>query len=110
MERPWRVEGGVVTLHLRLTPKGGRDSFDGFSTGSDGKSHALARVRAVPEDGAANAGLVAMLAKALDVRKSAIEITAGHTSRLKTLRIEDASGAAAQALEARWRQLGEGEA
>lgn len=104
MQQPWRVDGAILTLHLRLTPKGGRDSFDGFAEGSDGKSHALARVRAVPEDGAANTGLVALLAKVLDVKKSAIEIAAGHTSRLKTLRIRDDEGCALRALEALWLQ------
>jgi hypothetical protein len=102
MERPWRVDGGTLTLHLRLTPKGGRDSFDGFSVGSDGKTHALTRVRALPEDGAANVGLIALLAKVLGVKKSAIEIAAGHTARLKTLRIGDDAGLAASALEALW--------
>ncbi|MCA0405971.1 MAG: DUF167 family protein [Proteobacteria bacterium] len=107
MDRPWRCEGGAITLHLRLTPKGGRDSFDGFAEGSDGKTHALARVRAVPEDGAANAALVALLSKTLGVRKTVIEVVAGHTARLKTLRIEDGQGVALDALEAHWgRQAG----
>lgn len=101
-ERPWRVQGSRVTLHLRLTPKGGKDAFDGFATASDGKSHALARVRAVPEDGAANAALIALLAKVLGCRKSAIFVASGATSRLKTLEIEDGEGTVREALEALW--------
>ena len=106
MERPWRVEGSVITLHLRLTPKGGRDSFDGFGQASDGKAHALARVRAVPEDGAANEGLKALLSKVLGLRKSAVEIVSGHSSRVKTLRIDDSQGVAQAALEALWAKPG----
>lgn len=102
-ERPWRVAGGQVSLPLRLTPKGGRDAFDGFAVASDGKSHALARVRAVPEDGAANAALIALLAKVLDCRKSAISLASGATSRLKMLEIEDGEGRVQAALEALWR-------
>ena len=104
MERPFSSLSGVLTLHLRLTPKGGRDSFDGFGLAADGKAHALARVRAVPEDGAANAALIQMLAKALKVKKSAIAVVAGHTSRLKTLKIMDEAGLAASALESLWQK------
>jgi uncharacterized protein len=84
---PFREEPGGVLLHIRLTPKGGRDGFDGLATGADGKTALQARVRAVPEDGAANAALVELLAKTLKVRKSAVELVAGVTARQKTLRI-----------------------
>lgn len=106
MERPWSLDKGALTLHLRLTPKGGRDGFDGFALAADGKTHALARVRAVPEEGAANAALVALLAKVLGVKKSGIEIIAGHTARLKTIRIESSAQDAAAALEALWHAAG----
>lgn len=84
---PFREGPGGVLLHIRLTPKGGRDGFDGIATGADGKTALLARVRAVPEDGAANAALIDLLAKTLRVRKSAIDLVAGATARQKTLRI-----------------------
>ncbi len=102
--RPWRNDGGILTLRVRVTPKGGRDALEGFACGADGRCHALVRVRALPEDGAANAGVLAVLAGALGVRKSAIDIVSGASSRLKTLRIEDAAGAAQTALEALWRE------
>lgn len=101
-ERPWRVGAGRVNLPLRLTPKGGRDAFDGFAAASDGKFHALARVRAVPEDGAANAALIALLAKVLECRKSAISLVSGATARLKMLEIEDGEGRVQAALERLW--------
>jgi uncharacterized protein len=104
MERPFSRMDGVVTLHLRLTPKGGRDSLDGFGLAADGRAHALARVRAVPEDGAANAALTVLLAKTFGVKKSAIEVVAGHTSRLKTLKIVDHDALVTAALESAWQK------
>jgi uncharacterized protein len=43
------------------------------------------RVNAVPDKGKANAAVVALLAKALGVPKSAISVVSGETARLKTL-------------------------
>jgi len=43
------------------------------------------RVTAPPHDGAANAACVKLLARALELKKSQIEIIAGRTSRKKTI-------------------------
>ena len=43
------------------------------------------RVSAVPDKGKANAAVVALLAKALGVPKSAVSVVSGETSRMKTL-------------------------
>ena len=83
---------GQVSFLVRLTPKGGRDAVEGWGESSDGSVHLKARVRAVPEDGKANAALVALLAACLDVPKSAVRIASGATARLK--RVEIAGGAA----------------
>ena len=85
---PWRATAKGVTLTIRLTPKGGRDCLDGVSTLSDGKAVLLARVRAAPEDGAANEALIALVASALDVRRSAVRLASGGKSRVKILAIE----------------------
>jgi uncharacterized protein (TIGR00251 family) len=82
-----RVSGGAIVFHVRLTPKGGRDAVEGWETASDGSAHLKARVRAVPEDGKANAALIALLADTFDLSKSAIQIVAGATSRLKRVQI-----------------------
>jgi uncharacterized protein YggU (UPF0235/DUF167 family) len=45
------------------------------------------RVAAAPDKGKANAAAIMLLAKALDGAKSTLEITAGHTARLKTVEV-----------------------
>lgn len=81
------ASSGHVTFHVRLTPKGGRDAIEGWAKASDGSEHLKARVRAVPEDGKANAALIALLAAKLDVPKSAVRIASGATARLKRIEI-----------------------
>ncbi|MCB1533982.1 MAG: DUF167 domain-containing protein [Rhodoblastus sp.] len=95
---PWRATADGLSLVVRLTPKGGRDAIDGVETMSDGKAVLKARVRAVPEDGKANAALVEMLAKALRISRSAVTVAAGQTSRVKTLEISGDPAALAEAL------------
>lgn len=80
------TEAGLI-LHLRVTPNAGRDAIEGVESRDDGTSVLRIRVRAVPDKGKANAAVVALLAKALGVPKSALGVVSGETSRLKTLRI-----------------------
>lgn len=94
-----RVTGDLISFQVRLTPKGGRDQVDGWATASDGTEHLKARVRAVPEDGKANAALVSLLAEKLDIAKSAIRIASGATSRLKRVEIAGAPAGLAARLE-----------
>ena len=77
-----------LTLRLRVTPNAGLDRIEGFETRDDGTSVLRVRVKAVPDKGKANAAVIALLAKALGVPKSAIRVTSGETARLKTVRIE----------------------
>ncbi|PBC10659.1 DUF167 domain-containing protein [Mesorhizobium sp. WSM3859] len=87
MNSPFRLRENGVDLFVRLTPKAALDRIDGVETTADGRSHLKARVRAVPENGAANQALERMLAKALGVPASSVSVVAGGTSRLKTLRV-----------------------
>jgi uncharacterized protein YggU (UPF0235/DUF167 family) len=77
-----------IELFVRLTPRGGDDRIDGVKQASDGREYLAVRVRAVPEKGAANAALEAFLAKSLGIPKAAVSVTAGHTARVKTVRLE----------------------
>jgi uncharacterized protein YggU (UPF0235/DUF167 family) len=82
-----RAEPGAIVLTVRLTPRADRDAVEGVGVLADGQAVALARVRALPEDGAANKALIALLAKTFRRPKSAIHITAGAGARVKHVRI-----------------------
>jgi uncharacterized protein len=97
---PWRENPDGVVLHVRLTPKGGRDAIEGVEAMSDGRAVLKARVRVAPEDGKANDALVRMIAKSLRVAPSAVTISAGHTARIKTLTIAGVAAELAVALAA----------
>ncbi len=84
---PFQAQAGGVVLHLRLTPKGGRDAIEGIFVGADGRSVLLARVRSAPENGAANDALLRLLAKTLGVGKSALKLVSGATARQKAILI-----------------------
>jgi len=99
--RPWRETKEGLALNIRLTPRGGRDALDGVEMLSDGRSVLKARVRAAPTEGEANAALVQLLAKELELSRSQISIAAGATARLKTVALEGDAGRLIAALEAR---------
>ena len=73
-----------MTFRVRLTPKGGCDAIEGWR-GQGVERFLKARVRAAPEDGEANAALIALLANVLALPKSSLAIVAGHKARLKTV-------------------------
>ncbi len=76
-----------IELYVRLTPRGATDRFDGLVEAADGRQFLAARVRAVPEKGAANCALEALVAKAFGLPRKAVSLSAGHTSRVKTISI-----------------------
>ncbi len=86
-ERPWSVVPDGVVVAVRLTPKGGRDAIDGVERLTDGRMVLKARVRAAASEGEANAALVRLLARALGVPGSRVEIVAGRAARTKRLRV-----------------------
>jgi uncharacterized protein len=83
--RPWAAAADGIVLTVRLTPKGGRDSIDGIEETSDGRPVLKVRVRAAHSDGDANDALVRLIA--------------GHTARVKRLKIDGSAIALAEALE-----------
>jgi uncharacterized protein (TIGR00251 family) len=78
----WRAVDDGLAIAVRVTPRGGRDAL---AAGTP--EHFAARLAAAPVDGAANAGLVALVAKTFGVPKCAVTIVAGDTARLKRLHI-----------------------
>jgi uncharacterized protein len=73
---------------VRVTPKGGRDGVDGWLAGEAGRSLLKLRVSAAAADGAANAAVIALVARELSIPKSAVRIAAGATARVKRLDID----------------------
>ena len=72
-----------LTLAIRVQPKCPRTEWAGQLADGTWK----VRLAAVPEQGKANAELIAFLARELDVPRAAVKIVSGETSRLKQVRI-----------------------
>ena len=87
-----------MRLAVRLTPKGGRDGVDGWALDPEGRPYLKVRVSAPPSDGAANAAVVALLAKTLKRPKSTLRIVSGESARLKLLEIDGLDEPAAHAV------------
>lgn len=75
-------------LAVRLTPRGGRNAADGWALDADGRPYLKVRVASPPVDGAANAALIAFLAKRLKIPRSGIRLASGDTARVKRLELD----------------------
>lgn len=69
---------GRVTFKVQVVPRASRSEIVGEHNGA-----LRVRLAAPPVDGAANEELIRTLARALKLPRSAIEIVAGHRSKLK---------------------------
>jgi uncharacterized protein (TIGR00251 family) len=85
---PFAIGPDHLRISVRLTPRSAVDRIDSIVAIADREVALAVRVRAVPEDGRANAALEKLLAKALRVPRSAVSVASGHKSRLKQLRVE----------------------
>lgn len=85
-------KNGSLTFTVRVVPRAPHSAIVGEHDGA-----LRVRIAAPPVDGAANEELVLTLAKAFNVPRSAVEITAGHSSKLKHVNV---TGARPDALEA----------
>jgi uncharacterized protein (TIGR00251 family) len=73
-----------------VQPKARRTSIVGVGPDRDGPGFTLAlrvAVNAPPEDGKANAAVIALLAETFDVAKAAVLVVAGATGRRKLVEI-----------------------
>ena len=84
---PWRRGDAGVIVYFRLTPKSSKDAVDGLAATAEGPAF-QARVRALPQDGAANAALERLAAEWLGVPKRSVQLATGGKSRLKSVRID----------------------
>jgi len=83
-----------------VTPNAGRDAVDGVEIRDDGNAVLRVRVAATPDRGRANAAVIALLAKAMGIPRSAISLESGQTSRFKALAIAGPSAELAARLAA----------
>ena len=82
---------------MRLTPRAGRDRIGGIAE-IDGRPVLRVAVAAPPVEGKANAALLALVAGALGVARSAVSLRSGGTGRIKTLAVAGAPEALAARL------------
>jgi uncharacterized protein (TIGR00251 family) len=76
------VKGDGVEFEVRAKPRAHKSQILGWRDGRLDVSLA-----APPVNGAANGELIATLAKALDVAKSAVELVRGESGRTKLVRV-----------------------
>jgi uncharacterized protein YggU (UPF0235/DUF167 family) len=76
-----------MILAVRVTPRGGRDAVEGWARDAAGRPVLKVRVAAAPADGAANAAVIALLAKALKVPKSGVTLVSGEAARVKRIEV-----------------------
>lgn len=80
--------GDALTFAVRVVPRASRSEVVGEHDGA-----LRVRVAAPPVEGAANVELVRLLARALGVPARAVEITSGHASKTKLVRVAGADRA-----------------
>jgi uncharacterized protein (TIGR00251 family) len=86
MTLPATAKPDGVVLHIRLTPKSSAARIAGIED-HGGKPVLKAHVTTPPEDGKANAALVALIADWLRMPKSAVAMASGQKSRLKSVSV-----------------------
>ncbi len=81
----WPIKSvpGGVTFAVQVTPRARRNEI----VGVQGQALKI-KLAAPPVEGAANVALCAFLAQQLGVRKSAVTLMAGQSSRHKVVRVE----------------------
>ncbi|HEX7776557.1 MAG TPA: DUF167 family protein [Parvibaculum sp.] len=96
---PFRAHDDGIAISLKVTPKAAQARIDGVAADAEGRAYLRVRVTEAPEKGKANEAVAKLVAKALGVPKSAVEIASGETGRLKTVHVRGAG------LEAKARAL-----
>lgn len=75
--------GSDEALSVRVTPGASKEEI------VLSEDRVAVRVRAKPQDGAANSAVCRLVAKALGIAPSKVELLRGATSRQKVLRVSD---------------------
>ena len=91
-------------LPVRLTPESSRDEIVGVED-FGGEPVLKARVRALPENGRANAALERLVARWLRVPPSSVSVAQGGKSRTKHVLIEGDANTLTRLIEAKLAEL-----
>lgn len=97
---PWWPAADGLLIRIRLTPRSQRDAVEGIDATAEGPA-LKARVRAVPEDGAANRAAERAVADWLGVAKGSVSLVSGAKSRIKTVLVAGDPAALSARAEAR---------
>ena len=76
---------GMAILSLRVTPRSAKPGIGEWQTDPGGRAFLQIRVAAPPAEGAANEEVIELLAKALALPRSSLDLVSGHTARLKRI-------------------------
>lgn len=96
---PFRPTDDGVRVGLRVQPRARRNRVDGLVAEADGGMALKVAVTPAPEDGKANAAVIALLAKAWGLPKSAFTVVAGASDRRKIIHLQGDPARLMQALE-----------
>jgi uncharacterized protein (TIGR00251 family) len=96
---PFSLAPDGVRVRLRVQPRARRNRVDGLAPEADGGVALRVAVTATPEDGKANAAVIALLADAWDTPKSSLSVIAGAADRRKTIHLQGDPRRLMQALE-----------
>ncbi|WP_346686180.1 DUF167 domain-containing protein [Enteroscipio rubneri] len=77
-----------IVIAVHVTPRSGRDEVSGVRADTTGAREVCVRVTAPPDGGKANKAVCKLVADALSVPKSRVEVASGHTARRKRLAVE----------------------
>ena len=80
-------------LAVKLQPGASVDRIEGWETDPDGQAVLKVRVRARPVDGEADAALISLIARPLDLPKRSVALSRGGRSRLKMIAVDGLSEA-----------------
>jgi uncharacterized protein len=86
LSRFWRELPNGVAVAVKVQPKSRRPGVQGTAPSADGERLRIG-VSEPAEDGRANRAACTVLAAALEVAPSSVSVSAGATSREKTLRV-----------------------
>jgi len=90
---PFKDHHSGLSVQIRLTPNASRAAVTGLMERDDRKRLLKVSVTVPPEDGKANAALIALLAKEWGLPKSIFSLLSGQTNRQKVILIQGETAA-----------------